>query len=73
MIYKISKKEFAQEKDRQKNRFHQCLLFTLPNGITYKCDTMGASGLKEINNFRRKMKELEEDRKRLQDLQGVLL
>lgn len=45
--------------------FVPCLLFKLPDGTPYKCDIVGASGLKEIYKFQLEMKKLKSDREQM--------
>jgi len=59
-IFSITKKEFDQIRHDQEWGIHDFLLFEY-EGKRYKCDTLGAAGLKEINRFQKIKKDLKRD------------
>lgn len=59
-IYKITKKEFDQIKHDQQWGIHEALLFEF-DGHRYKCNTIGAAGINEINRFQIAKRKLKRD------------
>jgi hypothetical protein len=68
VIHKITKKEYKRLEGLQKNKFYSDIIFKLKDGSTYRCDVLGAPGLKEIQQFRRVKKDIAD---RQLDLLGI--
>ena len=60
MITKITKVEYNKIRHDQEWGIHDVLLFEY-DGDRYKCSTLGAPGLKEINRFQAAKRQLKRD------------
>jgi hypothetical protein len=59
-IYKITKIEYDKHRHDQEWGVHKVLLFEFEGG-RYKCDMLGAAGLKEIMRFQQAKRKLKSD------------